>query len=162
MDPGPSWLLCPRDFQGKNTGVGCHFLLQGIFPTQELNPNLLHWQADFLPLSHQASPWFCIHLRFKVWSLDQIPQYSSPGNLLNSHLRPRPRITLTRCPGGWCDIKVWETLLWETPFRGESTTNFNVFTWLIISRHLLLLSPNAYFTNNHTYFFLTVLCKALF
>ena len=30
---------------GKNTGVGCHFLLQGIFPTQGLNPHLLHWQA---------------------------------------------------------------------------------------------------------------------
>ena len=30
------------DFPGKNTGVGCHFLLQGIFPTQGLNPRLLH------------------------------------------------------------------------------------------------------------------------
>ena len=28
--------------QVKNTGVGCHFLLQGIFPTQRLNPHLLH------------------------------------------------------------------------------------------------------------------------
>ena len=28
-------LLCPWDFPGKNTGVGCHFLLQGIFPTQD-------------------------------------------------------------------------------------------------------------------------------
>ena len=27
-------LLCPWDFPGKNTAVGCHFLLQGIFPTQ--------------------------------------------------------------------------------------------------------------------------------
>ena len=35
-------LLCPCDFPGKNTGVGCHFLLQGIFPTQELNLGLLH------------------------------------------------------------------------------------------------------------------------
>ena len=34
-------LLCPWDFPGKNTGVGCHFLLQGIFPTQELNLRLL-------------------------------------------------------------------------------------------------------------------------
>ena len=34
------------DFPGKNTRVGCHFLLQGIFPTQRLNPPLLHWQAD--------------------------------------------------------------------------------------------------------------------
>ena len=33
--------LCPWDFSGKNTGVGCHFFLQGIFPTQGLNPNLL-------------------------------------------------------------------------------------------------------------------------
>ena len=31
-------LLCPLDFSGKNTGVGCHFLLQGIFPTQDSNP----------------------------------------------------------------------------------------------------------------------------
>ena len=30
------------DSAGKNTGVGCHFLLQGIFPTQGLNPGLLH------------------------------------------------------------------------------------------------------------------------
>ena len=40
----------------KNTGVGCHFLLQGTFPTQGLNPGLLHWQVDSLPLSHQESP----------------------------------------------------------------------------------------------------------
>ena len=36
------------DFQGKNTGVGCHFLLQGIFLIQGSNPSLLHWQADSL------------------------------------------------------------------------------------------------------------------
>ena len=35
---------------------GCHFLLQGIFPTQELNPHLLHWQVDSLPLSQGGSP----------------------------------------------------------------------------------------------------------
>ena len=42
-------LLCLWDFPGKNTGVGCHFLLQGIFLTQESNLHLLcslHWQAD--------------------------------------------------------------------------------------------------------------------
>ena len=31
--------LCPWDSSGKNTGVGCHFLLPGIFPTQGLNPD---------------------------------------------------------------------------------------------------------------------------
>ena len=35
-----------------NSGVGCHFLLQGIFPIQGLNPCLLHWQEDSLPLRH--------------------------------------------------------------------------------------------------------------
>ena len=43
--------------------MGCHFLLQGIFPTQGLNLHLLcllHWQADSLPLSHWGSPqWHC-------------------------------------------------------------------------------------------------------
>ena len=42
-------LLCPWDSPGKSTGVGCHFLLQGIFPTQASNPGLLHCQADSLP-----------------------------------------------------------------------------------------------------------------
>ena len=37
----PTRLLYPLDFPGKNTGVGCHFLLQGIFPTQESNSCLL-------------------------------------------------------------------------------------------------------------------------
>ena len=53
-------LLCPWDFPGKNTGVGCHFFLQGILSTQGLNPCLLHWQADSLPLSHLGSPARCI------------------------------------------------------------------------------------------------------
>ena len=39
-------LLCPWNFPGKNTGVGCHFLLQGIFLTQGLNPHLLHLPAS--------------------------------------------------------------------------------------------------------------------
>ena len=34
--------LLPWDSLGKNTGAGCHFLLQGIFLAQELNPHLLH------------------------------------------------------------------------------------------------------------------------
>ena len=40
----PSRLLCPWNFSGKNTGAGCHFLLQGIFLIQGSNPRLLHWR----------------------------------------------------------------------------------------------------------------------
>ena len=55
----PTRLLCPWDFPGQNTAVGCHFPLRGIFPIQESNPRflyLLRWQADCLPLSHLGSP----------------------------------------------------------------------------------------------------------
>ena len=51
---GEAW-----NFPSKNTAVGCHFLFQGILPTQGSNPHLLcllHWQVDFfLPLSHMGS-----------------------------------------------------------------------------------------------------------
>ena len=49
-------LLYPWDFPGKNTGVGWHVLLQGIFPIQGSNPCLLHCRWTLLPLSHQGSP----------------------------------------------------------------------------------------------------------
>ena len=47
-----STLLCPWDSPGKNIGVGCHFLLQGIFPTQDLNPSFLHCRWILYPLIH--------------------------------------------------------------------------------------------------------------
>ena len=50
-----------RTSQGKNTRVCCHFLPQGIFPTQGSNPGLLHWKADSLPLSHQEAQFSLSH-----------------------------------------------------------------------------------------------------
>ena len=49
-------LLCPWDSLGKNTGVDCHSLFQAIFPTQGLNPCLLHWQVGSLPLAPPGKP----------------------------------------------------------------------------------------------------------
>ena len=49
--PGNSW-----EFPGKGTGVGCHFLLQRIFPTQGSNPGLSHCRQTLYHLSHQGSP----------------------------------------------------------------------------------------------------------
>ena len=67
----PSRLLCPCNFPGS-TGVGCHFLLQGIFPTQGSNSCLLglllHWQADSLPLRSPGKPQLIIVL-FKTGSI---------------------------------------------------------------------------------------------
>ena len=56
-------------FRDNNTGVGCHFLLQGIFLTQGLNPCLLcllHWQVYSSPLGPTGSP-ICIHISPLFW-----------------------------------------------------------------------------------------------
>ena len=57
------WAVCSPpgssvhgDSPGKNTGVGCHALLQGIFPTQGSNPGLSHCRQILYQLSHQGSP----------------------------------------------------------------------------------------------------------
>ena len=49
----PTRLLCPWGFPGKNSGVGCHFLLQGIFHTQGSNLGLPHCRQMFSHWSHQ-------------------------------------------------------------------------------------------------------------
>jgi len=54
MDYSPPSSSVHGNFSSKNPEMGCHFLLQGIFPTQELNTRLLQWQADSLALSHQV------------------------------------------------------------------------------------------------------------
>ena len=52
--PGSQEPLSPWNFPGKSTGVGCHFLLQGIFPTQGSNLGLLHCGQALYHLSHQG------------------------------------------------------------------------------------------------------------
>ena len=68
----PAMLLCPWNSPGKNTGVGCHSLLQGIFPTQESNPGLPHCEQTLYRLSpgqysksstESASLWFALILQ---------------------------------------------------------------------------------------------------
>ena len=66
MDYSPPRLLCPWDSHSKNIGVGCQFLVQGIFLGQELNPSLLYRQADSLPLSHQGHTPTCVCVLSRV------------------------------------------------------------------------------------------------
>ena len=92
----PARFLCPWEFPGRNNGVGCHFLLQGIFPTQGLNPGLLHCRQILYCLSHKGNPiinTLKLTSFFLSWSL--IPH---PG------IKPRPlpwqpRAITPRTPG---------------------------------------------------------------
>ena len=56
MDCKPSRIPYPWDSLRRNTGVGCHSLLQGNFPMQGSNPGLLHFRQILYCLSHQESP----------------------------------------------------------------------------------------------------------
>ena len=49
-------MICPQNSLGKNTGVGSHSLLQGIFSTQGLNQVLLHYRQTFYHLRYKESP----------------------------------------------------------------------------------------------------------
>ena len=54
---------CPWNSLGQNTGVGSLSLLQGIFPSQELNPGLPYCRQILYQLSHKGSPRICHFLR---------------------------------------------------------------------------------------------------
>ena len=56
MDCSPPGSSVYGDSPGKNAEVGCHALLQGIFPTQGLNPGILHCRWILYRLSHQGNP----------------------------------------------------------------------------------------------------------
>ena len=85
----PVWLCKPMDcslpdsficgsFQARTLEC-CHFLLQGIFLSQGLNLNLLHWKADSLPLHHLGSPWNISSVLFSsVQSLSHVWLFATP------------------------------------------------------------------------------------
>ena len=96
------WLHCSppgssvhQDFPGKNSGVGCHALLQGIFPTQGSNLGL-HWKWILYSLNHLGSPFLhhthplfflLLHPLFPRSSAAHL--YSSPSASLTAQQEPR-------------------------------------------------------------------------
>ena len=67
-------LLCQWNPPGKNIGVGYHFLLQGIFPTQGSSLHILHllnWQADSLPLAPLVS-WLTSDVPYNQWGVERV------------------------------------------------------------------------------------------
>ena len=68
--------------------MGCHSLLQGIFPTQGLNPHLPHWEADSLPLSHQGRR----PKDLSSWLFPSPPDSSSPTQSIKKKVKQLPGI----------------------------------------------------------------------
>ena len=64
---------CPWDFPGKNTGVGCHFLLQGIFPTQGSNPGLPYCRQTLYHLSCEKVMLKILQVRLQQYVNHELP-----------------------------------------------------------------------------------------
>ena len=77
MDCSPPGSSVHGNFPGKNIGVGCHFLLEGIFPTQWSNPHLLHWQGDSWPLNHSDFTIKDLTMQRKISNLLEEESYRS-------------------------------------------------------------------------------------
>ena len=107
-DPATPWTVPPApgasihgDSPGKNTGPGCHALLQGIFPTQGSNPGLLHHRQILYHLSHQGSPlrllgYICWNVVKRLPLQTEIKSQDMRTNTLDSKdsLRQQPSPTI--------------------------------------------------------------------
>ena len=86
-----------RDSPGKNTGVGCYALLQGIFPTQRSNSGFPHSRWILYSLSYQGSPFFLylvmVIIIFKIITF----QYTMEESCLHSPYFLSFLITIISC-----------------------------------------------------------------
>ena len=91
----PARLLCPWGSPGKSTAVGCHALLQGVFPTQGSNPHLSHllpWQAGSLSL---APPGKCLDITHRHENIQRHEKGSSCFPCVS--LAESPCVSLGKC-----------------------------------------------------------------
>ena len=114
LPPYGQWaarLLCPWNFPGKNTGVGCHFLLQRICLTQGSNLHLLRWQEDSLPLNHQENTQLSIAIPYYFGQTLMVAASGSKcpskrnSKLVRSWSKGQRRWLQNLCPQCWCPCR---------------------------------------------------------
>ena len=124
MDCIPPDFSVHGDCPGENNGVGCHALLQGIFPTQGLIPGLMHCRQILYHLSHQGS----------LWILEWVAYPFSRGSSW-----PRNETRISCITGGF--FIIWPTkealilayfTLNVTPFQWYSSTLSSFFILLLL------------------------------
>ena len=135
LQPGglqPARLLCPWHSPGKNTGVGCHSLLQRIFPTQRSNPDLLHFRQIQVGCRSFIQGWNEVNKCFHLLALEWASAFSSCFEKLPLHVcKPHSRD---------------QTLAWgKAPLVSQDnhvlhSALFPVFHWqgLILRQHLAI------------------------
>ena len=171
MDCSPPRLLCQWDSLGKNTGVGCHVLLQGIFLTQGSNLGLLcllHWQAVSLPLALPGKP-VALSVQF---SRSVVSNPLRPHE--SQHARPpcpspTPRVHPNSCPSSrWCHPAISSSVV---PFSScpqtlpasESFPMSQLFAWgtgVSASASILPMNIQDWFSLGWTVW-ISLQCKGL-
>ena len=87
MDCSPPGSSIHGDSPGKNTGLGCHFLLQGIFPIQGLNPGFLYCRQILYCLSHQRNPAISVvYMQLKAFLVEKEVKRKNKNKIVNFHV----------------------------------------------------------------------------
>ena len=141
----PSSLLHPGDFPGKNTRVGCHFLLEVVFPIQGPNPGLLHCRQILHHLSHQGSqvkgkvaqlrPTLCDHMDYTVHGILQDRKLEWVAFLLSrGSSQPRDQTQVSHIAGGFFTSRTTreaQALDWKgEKLSGSLAVPFSLSLWL--------------------------------
>ena len=151
MDCSPPGSSAHGDSPGKNTRVDCHALLQGIFPTQELNQGFLHCRQILYQLCHKGSPrildWVaclfssrssqprnwtevsCIAGRFFTsWAMRDAKEWSNPNHFLELLYATAPSLIAQLVKNPPAMQKTWvQFLVWEDPLEKEIATHSHIF-----------------------------------
>ena len=153
MDCSPPGSSVHGDSPGKNTGVDSHALLQGIFPTQGLNPGLLHCRWILYCLSHQNS-----HTIFTAKKYFTMKKFFFSKSAQNSLVKSIDMYQSINCASTICMIKIlifffafcyiglpWQLgkestsmqeilvrfLGWEDPLEKGKSTLSSILAWRI-------------------------------
>ena len=119
-------LLHPWDFPGKNTRVGCHFLLQGTFLTQESNLGLPHCRQMLYWLSHQGS-----HVAWEYWAICfHVPSVYSDNLTLARNHWCNPHCFLTNCLSDSVTTSAPHWRIWEPWLSFHAGTLWSQLAWL--------------------------------
>ena len=130
----PHGLYSPCNSPGQNTGMGSLSLLQGIFPTQGLNPGLLHCKWILYQLSHQGSPRILEWVDYPFSSRSFQPRNwtrvsCTAGRFFTTWaMREAPVCCIWKNLSAMQETWV-QSLGWEDPL--ENTTHFSILVWEI-------------------------------
>ena len=135
-----SWIVACQDSPGKNTGVGCHALLQGILATQGSNPVLLHCGWILYCLSHQGSPRQVVLFQFSsVQLLSRVRLFVTP--FLRHHIIEW---------NNGIDIPV--TLLYVKIVKRKNSNSFKYLSLVTNLTMVLYIFPNKFNVDFFIYF----------